>query len=425
MGPRRIAEDRGSIPLVLLAIISLTMVVAALVSTTLGGTEAARFDEEYTFTIQAADTGAQEGADRLIRTYTKAQLEAVAVPPGCSTTAWASCPTFDSGAGTFNGFPYEWEARKVSALVWLVRSTSTGDDGVTREVVVEVRDTGLFFLAAFSDLGLEMRGGNGADSYGASAWYTGNGIVASNDTIRLNGSSTGVDAVHLYNWDHNPDFNRCRHTGGSDCDDVLATPEARAPSARIGPEMEVGGPILDTQFIDDFRAACPSPLPNYVASTYDGGSGRLGVAGGSTVLCFESVTIDRDVEVYGDVDIYVYGDLRLGNGVEVNCTGCAPGSSTPEATALSFFVDGTVTQSDGTERQTNVAFGNHTAISAGIYAPESACAGNPSNAQADVYGSLICGTISNQGGWSFHYDDRLGDEGQGQYYVSAWREELP
>lgn len=411
--------ERGSIPLALLAIIALSLTVGALVVTTIGGSQAASFDEQYTFTVQAADTGAQEGADRLIRSYSADQLEAQAVPAGCDAANWAGCPVFDSGSGTFNGTPYAWEARKVDALSWQVRSTGTSPNGVAREVVVEVEDTSRFFIAAFADRGLQMAGGNAADSYGATAWYTGNGVVGSNESIRLNGVSTDVDAVHLYNWDANPDFGRCRHTGGNGCDDVLTTPEARSPSARIGPPLVVGGPVLATDFIDEYLPNCPTPLPNYTASTYDGGSGRLGTAGTSTVLCFASFTVDRDVQIFGDVQIYLYGDLLISNHTSLNCSGCSPGTSTPLASNLKFYVDG------GNPGPTTVAFGNHSTVAAGIYAVESDCEGNPSNAKADIYGSLVCGIISNQGGWSFHYDDRLGLSGSGNYYTSDWREELP
>ena len=413
--PSSPAHDRGSIPLVLLAIIALSLTIGALVVTTIGGSQAAQFDEQYTFTVQAADTGAQEGADRLIRAHSSDDLEAQSVPAGCDPASWSSCPVFDSGTGTFNGLAYSWEARKVGPLSWQVRSTGTSPGGVAREVVVEVEDTSRFFIAAFADQGLEMRGGNSADSYGSSAWYTGNGIVGSNESIRLNGGATDVDGVHLYNWDNNDDFGRCRHTGGNGCDDVLATPEAIHPSARIGPPLVVGGPILATDFIDEQRPSCPTPLPNYTASTYDGGSGRLGTAGTSTVLCFASFTVDRDVQVLGEVQVYLYGDLLISNHTSLNCSGCTPGSSTPVASNLRFYLDG----------GTRVAFGNHSKVAAGIYAIESTCEGNPSNAQANIYGSLICGTISNQGGWSFHYDDRLGLTGSGNYRTSVWREELP
>jgi hypothetical protein len=61
-------------------------------------------------------------------------------------------------------------------------------------------------------------------------------------------------------------------------------------------------------------------------------------------------------------------------------------------------------------------------VAAGIYAPESECGGNPSNAQAEIFGSLICRDITNQGGWGFHYDQQLLTLGDGNYQMHAWWE---
>ncbi len=414
-------DDRGSLPLALLVIIALSGVIGALVATVIGSTRQTRFDQQYTEVVQAADTGAQAAAALLIRS-TSVQMKQDA-PVGtvlCGTTTAAACPA--TGVTT-DGIPFEWRATKISTLGWEVRSTATTPEA-QRTVVIEVADKPRFFLAAFSDRGFEMRGGNGADSYGSTAWYTGNGIVASNETIRLNGSSTGVDAVHLYNWDNNSDINRCIHVGGNDCDDVRTMPDATLPSARIGPKLQIGGTQLETRFIDEQLAACPQPLTEYKTSDYNGGNGQLGTAGQHTVLCFDNFTANRNITVNGTVEVYIAGDLLFGtppnNDVKVNCpSGCAAGTSTPDARRLSFYVDG----SGDPANPSTVKFGNHSAIAAGIYAPESSCAGNPSNAQASVFGSLICGTISNQGGWTFHYDDRLTEMGLGQYAQRDWREE--
>lgn len=411
-------DDRGSLPLSLLAIVALLGVTSALVATAIAGSRAARFDEQYTFTVQAADVGAQEGVDRLLRGHDVEVLAQQAVPPGCHAEAWTACPVVDSGTGIVDGRTYSWEARKVAALSWQVRSTGTAPSGVARTVVVDVGDDGRWFVAAFADDGMSLRGGNSADSYGGSSWGTGNGVVATNDSVVLNGASTSVDAVRLYNWDANPDFGRCVHRGGSDCDDVLATPDARYPSARIGPPLRVTGEDLPTDFIDDQLAACGSPLPDYTTSTWDGGSGVLGASGTTTVICLASMTIDADLDVRGQVEVYVAGDLRVSNHTDVNCDpGCTPGAHRPEAANLKIHVAARVPQ-------TAVALGNHANVVAAIYAPQSECGGNPSNAQAHLFGSLICGSITTNGGWSFHYDDRLAAEGSGTLQVRAWREAL-
>jgi hypothetical protein len=43
-----------------------------------------------------------------------------------------------------------------------------------------------------------------------------------------------------------------------------------------------------------------------------------------------------------------------------------------------------------------------------------------SNAATDFYGSLICDSISNVGGWTFHYDTRLGTIGDGKWILKHY-----
>ena len=65
-------------------------------------------------------------------------------------------------------------------------------------------------------------------------------------------------------------------------------------------------------------------------------------------------------------------------------------------------------------------FGNHASISGAVYAPRAAFSGG---AAGNIYGSMVAGSISTQGGWNFHYDDALGDvETEARRVVSAWRE---
>ncbi|CAN5866502.1 MAG: hypothetical protein M3Q82_03120 [Actinomycetota bacterium] len=386
---RQLHDDRGSLPLAMLAAIIVTSLVVVMVSATLTGTRATRFDRSYTTVIQAADAGIQEATHRIVR----GSLD----------------PASPSGAGAIGDASYSWTATNVSPVEWEITSTGTMPDGTDRTVEATVKDEPRFFLAAFADRGLSFAGGNGADSYGTSGWYTGNGIVAGNEDIRLNGSSTTVDGVVLYNWDAYPDLSRCVHTGGSGCDDVRNTPEAIAPSARIGPPMQVGDQ-LDTAFIDEQLAACGTPLNSWTASV---NGGVLGPPLTPEVFCVQDLIIDIETTVSAPVQIYVAGNVSIKNQRSVNClAGCTAGASAPDSTDLQIYSSGG-----------DVELGNHAKIAAAIYAPESNCKGNPSSAQAEVFGSLICGTITNQGGWQFHFDDELLSHGKGQFAVQDWREE--
>lgn len=395
---RRMSEDAGSLPLALLASIVVGGLIVTLVATTMTGQRAARFDREFTTVIQAADAGAQAGVQQLLR------------DPSTDLEAGVGTQT-DPVTSTQDGYEYTWWAEKTDELEWTVLSNAVGPDDVARSVTVRVSDRPFFDVAAFADDGMRLTGGNGASSYGET-WFTGNGIVSSNEDIVIQGQSSSVDGVHLYNWDLYPSLDRCKHTGGDQCDDVLTLPDATSPSARIGPPKKVGDD-LETAFIEEQLDACGSPLESWTASE-DGST--LGVTGTDTVLCYEDMTFDTATTVAGNVELYVSGRISFANDVKVNCADCVEepvlGSAKPDARALSMYSTGD-----------QVVVGNHTYVGAGIYAPKADCEGNPSNAQGHIYGSMICGKITNQGGWNFYYDDRLQEEGRDRWEVRDWREE--
>jgi hypothetical protein len=63
-------------------------------------------------------------------------------------------------------------------------------------------------------------------------------------------------------------------------------------------------------------------------------------------------------------------------------------------------------------------------VAAAIYAPNAACGGVSSNAATDFWGSMICKTIDNVGGWTFHFDMRLASVGDGIWRVKNYAEPL-
>jgi hypothetical protein len=68
-----------------------------------------------------------------------------------------------------------------------------------------------------------------------------------------------------------------------------------------------------------------------------------------------------------------------------------------------------------------LTFGNHAAVSAAIYAPSAAFGGG---SQGNIFGSLVAGSINNNGGWNFHYDESLADVTDNAPLVGEnWREE--
>ncbi|CAN5921169.1 hypothetical protein BH23ACT10_BH23ACT10_28860 [soil metagenome] len=401
----RISSDRGSIPAVLLTSIIVGGLIVVLVAAVLVNQRTARFDRSFTTVVQEADEYVQEAANNVIRSSWDPNRTD---PPGTTYTipGATTCPAVADPDVCLI-------ATKVSSVRYEVEATAAartqGDDVATRTVAANVIDLPRFFLAAFADTEITLRGGNAATSYGSGAWYTGNGIIASNEDIVLNGSST-VDGVYLYNWDNYPDYGRCRHSGGgNDCADVLADPPVE-PSVRFGQRLEVGGTRLGTAFIDEAIAGCGTPLASYTSSV-DGST----LNGDTFPRCVDNLTFDTDVDIVnGPVEIYVAGQVSIGNDVEINCPpgGCNTGSGDPDSTQLRVYSDGG-----------DVSLGNHSEIAAGIYAPESDCGGNPSNAQGAIFGSMICGTIDNQGGWKFNYDDDLQQVGSNTWVLDDYREE--
>jgi len=412
---QQLSSDRGSIPAVLLTSIIVAGLVIVLVAAVLVNQRASRFDRSYTTVLQESDEYAQQAAHHLIRgTWDPDRDDPVGQT--YQITGATTCPATADGDVCMT-------ATKVSALRWEVESTAAArteaDDVVTRTVSLALVDNPRFFLAAFADTSMQLRGSNAAASFGDGVWDTGNGIVGSNGDIRLNGSSTEVDGVQLHNWDNYPDLNRCEHPGGSNCDDVKAMPDAISPSARFGPRLVVGSTRLATDFVDEKIAECEADaggiLPSYTSST----DGSI-ITASTMPECVENLTFDTDITVdplSGPIEVYVRGQLSIANGVRVNCppvVGCDVDNplSNPDSTRLQIFSQGG-----------DVTIGNHTQIVAGIYAPRSECSGNPSNAQGQIFGSMICDTIGNNGGWEFHYDDKLEEVGSGVYVTEDYREE--
>lgn len=407
------STERGSIPVVLLTSIIVGGLIVVLVAAVLTNQRTARFDRSFTTVFQQSDEYVQEVSNYFVR-----EQWDIGRDDAVGTTYPNATDTLDT-LGAANTCPAVVDgdvcvtATKVSPLRYEVEATAvqrtSGDEVATRTVAADVVDLPRFFLAAFADTEIALRGGNGAASYGNGAWYTGNGIIGTNEEIVLNGSSTDIDGVQLHNWDNYPDLDRCTHSGGSDCDDVRADPPV-PPSERLGPRLEVGGPRLNTTFIDEALASCGTPLDSYTSST-DGAT----LTGNGSYICVDNLTFDTDVTILnGPVEIYVAGQISIGNDVSINCPagGCATGSGDPDSTALRIYSAGG-----------DVSLGNHSEIVAGIYAPESDCAGNPSNAQGAIFGSMICRTIDNQGGWQFNYDDDLQTVGSHTWQLDNYREE--
>lgn len=392
----RLNDDRGSMVVALLAVIVTSGLMIAITASTVAGHRGVNFDRDHIRVVQGADAGVEEVIYKLGHPDPLQRL----TPPVALTAPQTA------GDATYQYEVVPWPAVSGS---WQIKSQAT-INGTTRRVSAIVAQPQPFQLAAFADSHLVLRGGNSANSYNAAAWGTGEGNIGSNGTITLNGNVTADDA-ELHDYDAAPQPTRCTSNGNTVC----------AGFDPIGPETDVTSETA-LGFIDD-AIATTTPAPGACNDP----SNPVGPFTGTTLAarpqpyCFTTMNISANFTVSGTGSAYVYltnptaaTTFGVGNKTLVNCVLCTgTNGPRPDASKLQIF-----TKSVGPIR-----IGNHSHVAASIFAPRATCGGNPSNAGANFYGSMVCAIITNQGAWSFHYDDRLRDVGVGGWAVRRWAEE--
>jgi hypothetical protein len=435
--------DDGSLVLALLAVMLITAFITLLLGTAFAGQRAARFDRDFTLAAQAADAGAQQALFRLN-----------AVQP--TTAIGGSIPsatTFYSGS--VGGMTYQWRGTRVSEREWRVDSTGTAN-GKSRTVRAMIKQQRLYFAGLFADSEIKFTGGNRAYSYNSAThqWFTGRGIIASNGTPLPNTTTptmisfqggAHVDKTELYSFPQpDPVGLLAQRCGGAEGPSFCPQAE-RIPLSRslTGAKSQI-------------EEKCPQPATSYPDVTITPNTGQTLTPGaGSTpagtitarastmqpgVYCFRSLNFDKDNGAQGSesvdfpfartaaypnnaIEIYVKGDINaLRSGMRVNCPAAAcpsggggnpfpsnsvrPNPSAPSA-GLRLFTTGNV----GLQTGMNLA--------AGIQAPNGTCNGG-SNTQ--IYGAMICRTFTNNGGWTFYYDDALELPGNRVFGISRYSE---
>lgn len=379
------ADDRGSLMLAMMAGIVVSGLVVATLAMVLVGQRRTREDQAFTGTIQGADAGIQDAF--------------VTISELPSTTTATS---LQNQAGVKVGkLTYTWTATRSSAsgIAWNVVSTSTGTyagQSSTRTVTATISQSPLFPMAAFANSNLNFNGNNAAVSYPT----TGYGIVGTNGTMTLKGSSTTVDGVSLYNTDTMGTTGRCT---GVACPPVSSMSLSPAP-IQLQQAVSTNGFI--TQQLDACKQASGGTLTAFVGSS---------IPASATPYCFSSFYADtNNFTVTGDPNLsaIVYvdgGDVTLGNQNHSTVNYDVP--SQPNSIRLRIYTTGST-----------VNVYNQGNVSAAIYAPNAACSGATSNAQTDFWGSMMCNTIDNVGGWTFHYDTRLSALGDGTWHIRSYSE---
>lgn len=365
-------SDEGSLLFALLGVLVVTGIATSLFAVTRNLQDQTRSGRDH----QVAITGADAGVHHALTTISLLQDPTVTALQDTSTVG---------------DVDFSWTAERAGAG-WQVRARAT-KGGRERVVEAVVERSSRFVIGAFADVAFTMRGGNGVDSYNSStsATDTGNGSVGTNGALEMNGNAH-ADRIHLFGP------NATCTKSGCDSGQLVGVNEpldVDAMTAAIQAEMD---------------AACGGNHSGWLASAG-------GPLVGGTTYCFSDMTVDADVVLQGassanPVTIYLSGDFDMANHVRLNCAGCGAGS-TPDAAGLQVYGTGT-----------SFRLGNHAWLAAAIAVPNASCQGSPSNAQAEVFGAMVCDDLSNQGGWNFHFDDSLLDLGNGQWDVTAWREEV-
>jgi hypothetical protein len=383
----RFRSPDGSLALSLMATIVIGGLVVTLVSTTMTGQRKVRHDRDFQLAINGADAGVNQAITAIS-----------GLPPGDSRTSLTQADlaglNLADPVTEVGDVGFDWTAEKDTIISWRIRAVGERNDVERHVEALAVRDA-TFFLAAFADIGFGMKGGNEVRSYSATSTNTGNGAVGSNGEIySIGAGSSWVDLIMLMGSGASCDGNVCEErpiVGFSQAFDL----EAIAQNIRDAMEEHCGG----------------------VFTAYDAATGPS-LVGGNT-YCFSSMTIPKagiPLASHSGSDpvvILMTGDLSISNQASVNCPvgGCSMANK-PDARSLQIYSTGQA-----------VRIGNQSEFVGAIAAPYAACTGNPSVAQADIYGALICNDMSNQGGWDFYFDDRLLNLGNGQYDVVEWREE--
>jgi len=364
MNPRTLPDERGSLPLVLLAAIVLGGVVAVLFGAVSTSVESTRRDRDFAAAIQVADAGLQQAFVEL-QAIDVELLDPADRRPACDPTGTGVC------SGTLkDGSEYAWSYVQGAAdRVWQV--TSVGSRGETvRTVQAMVGERALFPAAVVAKSEFNYNGGAGNPPPFA---------VGGFDEMNFTGVNTGanISTLFLYGDDneptgnHAPSSDRWERTRGPDLPNIAE--EEFAPGGVCHEQSDALGPELVHG-----QVYC--------------------LTGGADFNVNTAITGDPAA---GAVQIYVQsGGLTLGPRT-VNGAGTAAD--------LEIYVGaGSVTLS-----------GNFT-MKAAIYAPTSACSSNGQGG-GGFEGAMICNTVTLNGNW--RYDPTVGAITDDTFAISGWSEE--
>jgi Tfp pilus assembly protein PilX len=390
------SEQEGSLVLALLASIIAGGLVVTVVATTITGQRGTREDRAYQTAINGADAAMQQAVSYISQLPDGDPPAAACVEgsPGAGCVISLESLGFDEALGA--GATFAWSATQVNESLWQLRGSGLVGD-VERVVEATIGKEAFFRIGAFGDKGVTARGSNWVRSFDALGSNTGRGSVGSNGEISLVGNAR-ADIAALFG-----PATCLPNTNGCDPDNI---------TINNFPDVFDVGAVYDA--IDEHAAEmCETSDGTLTASAVSWERGR--------VYCYTSIQLPDDARVTltgpTDESVVVFVDdvVAFGNRAQINCsppTCLDDGTSRPDTGQLQIY-------STGSE----VRIGNQSQHAYALAAPVADCKGNPSNAQATIYGSMLCGDLTNQGGWNFVFDERLADLSMGAWQVTDWREE--
>ena len=396
---QRLRSPQGSMPMAVLVSIVVGGLALVLLSRTMTSQEQVRFDRDYQLAVNGAEAGVSQAVNVIQQ-----------LPAGSTTVSLDSESV--GGDTELNGHPFEWTAERQTDGRWQIRSTGWHGQDVRRTLEAEASDDPEFFLAAFGRVGVRMVGNNEVKSFP----QQGLGAIGTNRSISIVGNSTADIVMLMGNDAYCEEFDEAANT----CNDnpIEGHPEKLDFGEMIA---DVEAEIAET-CEDEFEIFDPDVhLPLQTGTDYCFSRLETGNHEEITVDIAPDDVPEAGAPVTNPARVYVKpGPLTIGNHNRVNCPSgsCSYPDQVPESSALEIN-----TTADA------LHIGNQSSVAAVIRAPKATCRGNPSAAQVDMYGSLLCNEIGpdghgNQGGWSFYFDSRLLQLGSGSFDVVSLREEV-
>lgn len=425
---RRRNGEQGSIMLALLGIVIVTSVVTVGLATVVSGQVHSRHDTAFAEAL----TGAETGLDSMV--------SRIKAAPGLLSHDSIS------GTNSATGATYRTSAAN-NGGTWVVDSvgSSTMPNGsvVTREVQEDVTINGLYSVPLFGDSTLTMGTGSGVNEYdsgsnGSSvptvcAALPDTGVlglatttmclppISSTGPAATNGNLTmvGTDVASFsqVNIDDsavtgytNPDAKgtcigdaaACASTSVVRSTSALSYPASTACSSGIGVNASAisgsnylaAGAVYNVTGNLTLNTAVTANLSNLSSS--------------AITLCFSTNLLIPSLGAAGVTvpwNSYVYSALPL--------------DYTPRPPSTLMLID-TATSASSSTITIGDGLNPETALSGVIYAPNATCV---VSGHLDLYGAMICGSVSAPGGISVHYDKQLaGSTAEQTVTVSNWRE---